>query len=105
MEVGRVRRGLAVTLVFTVFLAVVTFLLLGILPRLSFQLAELAQQSPDMIARGQQALLLLPKKYPTRISVDQVGTLVVFFAIPLATLVQTVLKASPRSDAPSMVGA
>ena len=97
LEGGGVRRGLAVTLVFTVFLAVVTFLLLGILPRLSFQLTQLAQQLPDMIARGQQALLLLPEKYPNLISADQVGTLVASLRAEIGQFGQQILSWSVAS--------
>lgn len=76
LEVRGVRRNLAVTLVFTVFLAVLLFMLFGILPRLSTQLTQLIQQLPDMIARGQQALLLLPQKYPNLISAEQISELI-----------------------------
>lgn len=76
LERRGVRRVLAVTLVFTVFLAVLVFTLFGLLPRLSTQLTQLTAQFPEMVARGHQALLLLPEKYPNLISAEQISELI-----------------------------
>jgi predicted PurR-regulated permease PerM len=46
-------RILAVTLVFVLFLAVLVFLLFGLVPMLSRQLTQLVQQFPNYISQGQ----------------------------------------------------
>lgn len=76
LEQRGVRRTFAVTLVFLLFLAVLTFMLIGLLPRLSFQLTQLIQQLPDMVARGHQALQLLPERYPSLFTAAQISDLI-----------------------------
>ncbi len=74
------RRGIprlpAVLLVFSVFLACLLFLFLGLAPLLSQQISQLAQELPNMIAKGQRTLLLLPERYPNFLTEDQVRELI-----------------------------
>lgn len=97
LETRGVRRPLAVSLVFVVFLAVLLFMLFGILPRLSAQLTQLIQQFPDMVARGHQKLLLLPEKYPNFISADQITQLIAAIRTEVGSFGQRVLSLSVAS--------
>ncbi len=76
LERYRVPRLLAVILVFGLFIAFILFLIFGLLPLLSRQLTQLIQQLPAMIARGQEALLTLPERYPELFSEAQVNDLI-----------------------------
>ncbi|CAK0766738.1 putative permease PerM homolog [Gammaproteobacteria bacterium] len=75
LEFIRVPRWVAVLVVFTLFMMSLFFLLFRLLPLFSRQLSQLAQQIPDMVARGQQILLLLPEKYPDIINQSQVKSI------------------------------
>lgn len=97
LEARGVRRTLAVTLVFVVFLAVLLFMLLGILPRLSNQITQLIQQFPDMVARGHEKLLLLPQRYPGFISEDQITQLIAAIRTEAGSFGQRVLTLSVAS--------
>jgi putative permease len=97
LEQRGVRRVLAVTLVFTVFLAVLLFMLLGILPRLSNQITQLIQQFPDMVARGHEKLLLLPQNYPGFVSEDQITQMIAAIRTEVGSFGQRVLSLSVAS--------
>ena len=64
-------RLLAVTIVFVAFVLFVTAVLFGLMPLLSRQVTELAQQLPNIIGAGQQALMALPERFPDVISPQQ----------------------------------
>ncbi len=70
-RLGLPRRA-GVFLVFGIFLALLAFVLLWLLPILSRQVAQLVQQLPSMIAIGQQELLRLPDRYPEMLTREQV---------------------------------
>ena len=97
LEQRGVRRIFAVTLVFTVFLAVLMFMLLGILPRLSNQITQLIQQFPDMVARGHEKLLLLPQKYPGFIAEEQITQMIAAIRTEVGNFGQRVLSLSVAS--------
>lgn len=97
LERRGVRRALAVALVFVIFLAVLLFTLLGILPRLSYQLTQLIQQLPDMVSRGHAALLHLPESYPGFISAEQVGQLITAISSEVGRFGQRALSLSVAS--------
>ncbi len=65
-------RFLSVLIVFFVFMTFLLFILFGLLPLLSRQVAELVQELPAMIARGQDTLLGLPELYPTLVTELQI---------------------------------
>lgn len=95
------RRNLArmkvVVVVFTVFLTVILFLAFGLLPLLSGQIAQLIEKLPDMISRGQQALMRLPEHYPGFISEEQVNQLFTEMGAGVRTLGQKVFSVSLAS--------
>lgn len=72
LQQWHVPRTLAVTIVFTLFLIALVFILLVIFPRLSRQLSQLVQQLPRIIGIGQDLLMQLPQKYPALVSEDQI---------------------------------
>ncbi|WP_123402271.1 AI-2E family transporter [Inmirania thermothiophila] len=70
------RRLPAVIVVYLAFLALVALVLFGLLPLLSRQVTELVQDLPQMINRGQQALLQLPQHYPQVVTEEQMRELI-----------------------------
>ncbi len=65
-------RGLAVLVVFALFIAGFVLVLFALVPTLTQQVAQLVENLPDMLDRGQAALLQLPERYPDFFSRDQV---------------------------------
>jgi putative permease len=66
----------SVLVVFLLFLAILFFLLFGLVPMLTRQLTQLVQQIPSYIAQGQELLLQLPQRYPQMVSEEQVQNLI-----------------------------
>lgn len=69
----KMARRLSVVLVFTLFLAILAYLLFGLIPKLSVQAVQLVQQLPNMLNEGKSLLQTLPQKYPTFISEVQLN--------------------------------
>ncbi|MGM0563257.1 MAG: AI-2E family transporter [Pseudomonadota bacterium] len=76
MQAVRVPRLVAVTVVLLFSLGLTLFLLFGLVPLLSNQVAELFRELPHMVARAQTYLLTLPAKYPELFSEQQVSDLI-----------------------------
>jgi len=75
--VGRLeRRGvprlLGTLLVLAAFVVVLVFILFGLAPLVSRQVAQLVQQLPTWVSMGRDALMQLPEKYPQFITQGQV---------------------------------
>ncbi len=87
----------AVILVFGAFLTFVTLILFGILPLVSRQVTELVQQLPDMLGRGQKALMQLPERYPELLTAAQVQDIIGSIRTELANFGQQVLSISLAS--------
>lgn len=92
-----VSRGLAVGLVFTLFIALMAFIVFGLLPLLSYQVVSLAQQLPDMVTRWQEELMLLPQKYPEYITEMQLFEFLNSFNADIKSWGQKVLSVSLSS--------
>jgi putative permease len=71
----KVPRTLAVSLVLLVFVVLCFFAFFGIIPLLTRQLTQLVRELPNMLAQGQAYLLLLPERYPTLFSEQQIQSL------------------------------
>ncbi len=97
LEHRGVSRIIAVPIVFLIFMLFLLFAMFGLLPRLSNQVTQLFQQLPEMISRGQQALLRLPEAYPNLISENQVSEIMRAIRTELAELGQHVLSLSVAS--------
>jgi len=72
----RVPRLVSVTIVCLMFLLVLAFLILWLIPVLSGQITQLVQELPRQIDKGQQALLRLPELYPQIVSEAQVNVII-----------------------------
>ena len=90
-------RNVAVAIVFTLFIALVAVLLIGLLPQISRQIAQLVQELPAMLAKGQRELLKLPEKYPDFISHERVSNLFAYIGSDIGELGQRVLSFSLSS--------
>ncbi|MDT8387061.1 MAG: AI-2E family transporter [Thiogranum sp.] len=87
----------AVVLVFIAFMFFLTFALLGLLPRLSYQVSQLVQQLPHIISRGQDAIMALPQSYPELFSEQQVRDVVDAIRAEVGNLGQNLLTLSLAS--------
>lgn len=92
------RRGMprlpAVILVFLLFIVVFLFLMLWLVPMLSRQVAQLAQDLPRYIDTGQKLLMRLPEIYPQLFTEEQVRDIVNSLQKELAGLGQSLLSLS-----------
>jgi putative permease len=75
LERRRIGRTLAVVIVFLLFIGFVVVVSLALIPTLSRQVAQLVENLPNMLDRGQSALLKLPDQYPQLFSREQVTNL------------------------------
>ena len=87
----------AVLLVFFVFVVGITLLAFGILPLVSRQVSELVAQFPTMVAKGQQALMDLPERYPELVSPAQLQDVIGALRQGIADLGQRILSVSLAS--------
>ena len=97
LEQRGVSRMLAVSVVFSLFLTFLLFVVLGLVPLLSKQFAQLMQEIPAMVSEGQKELLLLPERYPDFISESQVTEIMSAIRSGLTELGQSVLSFSLAS--------
>lgn len=65
-------RKLAVIGSFSLFMALLSYMVFGLIPLLSIQAVELAQQLPSMLNQGVDLFMALPEKYPNFITEEQV---------------------------------
>jgi len=65
-------RKLAVIGSFSLFMALLSYMVFGLIPLLSIQAVELAQQLPAMLNQGIDLFMALPEKYPGFITEEQV---------------------------------
>ena len=65
-------RKIAVFVSFSMFLALLSYMVFGLIPLLSLQTVQLAQQLPSMLNQGVDLFMALPQKYPDFISEEQV---------------------------------
>ncbi len=97
LERAQLPRRYAVAIVFILFNAFLVFMVIGLLPMLSRQLTQLAQELPNMLLKGQELLLNLPHKYPAFISEQQVTNMIASIKAELGTLAQYLLSWSLAS--------
>lgn len=70
-----VRRGVAVLIVYLLFILCLVATLVALLPTIVNQIIQLVENLPAMLERGQRALLQLPERYPAYFSAEQVAAL------------------------------
>jgi len=97
LERFHVPRKLAVFIAFTIFLVCLLLLVIGLLPLLSRQIAQLIQELPELLANGQKELMQLPQKYPEIVSEPQILEIINFLKSELTRLGQNVLMFSVAS--------
>ncbi|MCP4370603.1 MAG: AI-2E family transporter [Deltaproteobacteria bacterium] len=93
----RIPRIASVISVFLLFLACLLILIVALLPMLSRQIGQFLQELPSMMARGQNALMLLPEKYPDLISEPQIRHILNLIGSELTSLGQRILSLSLAS--------
>ena len=84
----------SVVLVFILFMTVFVFVMLWLIPQLSYQLTQLVQELPKMIVKGHELLLTLPEKYPNLFTEAQVGDLIAELRADITAWGQRVLSLS-----------
>ena len=94
LECRGVRRIIAVTIIFIVFVAVLVFLVLGLMPIISRQLSNFVQELPRMITDGRELLLRLPELYPNIITAGQIDGVTSAIRSGISGLGQNVLSLS-----------
>ena len=93
----KIPRIAAVLIVFLLFLASMIMLLVGLLPLLSQQIAQLVQQFPSMISSGQKELMRLPERYPGFVSEAQIAYVLEFVGLELTSVMKRILSYSIAS--------
>lgn len=89
-----VPRLIAVWSAFLLFIVVLVFLIFGLVPLLSTQVAQFVQELPSMITRGQGAIMQLPERYPDFINQQQLADLLNSIRAEIAVAAQSVLAFS-----------
>lgn len=91
------RRMFAVVVVFSAFVALLLYVILGLLPVLSQQISELVKQLQNMTGKGQDLLLRLPYRYPDFITQQQITDVMAGLKKELSAMGQHVLSLSLSS--------
>lgn len=97
LEKLKVARTIAVLIVFSVFLACLCFLLLFLLPMISQQAVELAQNLPGIVGRIQAGILRLPQMYPKLISQQKISQIMSAMQNELLSYGQSIVSMSAAS--------
>ncbi|MEK8019563.1 MAG: AI-2E family transporter [Candidatus Parabeggiatoa sp.] len=91
-------RSLAVFVVYSTFVALLMFIIIVLLPLISFQLTQLVEQLPRMVVKGQKLLEDLPEKYPL-ISATQVEGIIASIHLKVQDFGKNILSYSLSSIA------
>ncbi|MGD8514346.1 MAG: AI-2E family transporter [Granulosicoccaceae bacterium] len=83
--------------VYLLFVIVFFVILFGLVPLLSQQVSQFAQELPSMITKGQSALMKLPERYPDFISQEQLGEILTTVRAEVAVAGQGLLTLSLSS--------
>jgi putative permease len=97
MQRRGVPRLIAVWTAFLLFVVVLVFLIFGLVPLLSTQVAQFAQDLPRMITTGQDAIMQLPERYPDFINQQQLADLLNSIRAEIATAAQSLVAFSLSS--------
>ena len=94
LERLRVPRIWAVSFVLLAFILLAVVVLLGLVPVLSRQVAQLLREIPGMVTQGQQALMRVPELYPALFTEEQMRELIGSLHAELADFGKAVLSVS-----------
>lgn len=97
LEKRKLPRLISVYIVFVLFLLVFVYLLFGLLPQLTKQIALFIQDLPAMITSWQSELERLPERYPQLVTQSQINQLTETIANQMARLGQEILSISLAS--------
>ena len=97
LEKRQIRRIYAVSIIFCLFLAVLAFLVIVLLPAISRQASQFFQDLPGMITNGQELLMKLPQQYPDFISADAVNQVIMASRTAITAMGQSILSFSLSS--------
>jgi len=97
LQVFRLSRRLSVTIVFTSSITLLLTMIVVLFPLISDQVAQIIQELPTMISRGQQELMRLPQRYPQFISQQHINQLFAYIDSNITALGQHLLSTSLSS--------
>lgn len=97
LETHGLSRIVAVAIVFTVFLTILAFLVIGLAPIVSRQLTNFVQDLPRMISQWRELLLRLPETYPNSITTPQIDEVINTVRSEISALGQSALTLSLAS--------
>ncbi|HFD12038.1 MAG TPA: AI-2E family transporter [Crenotrichaceae bacterium] len=86
-----------VLIVFGLFLTLVTFILLALVPLLYQQTVQLVDQFPQLFNRAQEAIIQLPEHYPHFVSAEQIDEILSAVRTQTFTYTQDILSMSAAS--------
>ena len=92
-----VNRTIASSLMTALFLTLILFILLVLLPLLSAQISDLFKELPGMLAKGQNLVSQLPQRYPDYVSAQQVQEALVLIRSEITSLGQQIVTLSLSS--------
>lgn len=95
----RVPHAIAFSLVYLIFIAVVSIAAVVIVPLMSEQIANFLRDLPEIIARGRNALMRLPDQYPEFISAEYMNQIIAGFRNEITGIGQQMLSVSISSVA------
>ena len=97
LESRGLSRIVAVLIVFTLFITVLAFLVIGLVPIVSRQLTNFVHDLPRMVSQGRELLLRLPKTYPDFVTTVQIDDLINTIRSGISNLGQSALTFSIAS--------
>jgi len=93
----RIPRLLALLIVFGLFMALVTFILIALIPLLYQQTIQLIEQFPQLFNRTQEAITKLPELYPHLVTSEQIDEILSAARTQTLTYTQDILSMSAAS--------
>ena len=97
MEERNIPRLVAVSLVFIIFMLVLIFLVVVLLPIISGQATQFVQELPGMVNSGLALLVTLPEQYPEVVSEDFINSIIASSRTAISSFGQDLLSFSLSS--------
>ncbi len=97
LQRAKMPRFMSVIVVFALFMMMLLFVILGLLPLLSRQATQFVNLLPTMLSEGQALLLTLPERYPGLVSIEQAEEIVSTIRLEFIAYAQEALSLSLSS--------
>jgi len=97
LENHRLSRIVAVVIVFTLFVTVLAFLVVGLAPVVSRQVTNFVHDLPRMVSQGRELLLRLPEMYPDFVTAAQIDEVITTIRNGISDAGQSALSLSLAS--------